>query len=103
MNSRKLQRLAGNDAAAFRRAIKGARRREFTARHLWVAENPLQPQEYLGREHGSVEAKELFRYSRVIQRGENRNGMICPGHGHDAALLTGRLVSTLDQAAWRRY
>ena len=55
---------------------------------LWVAESPLQPKEHLGREPSSVAAKEFFRYGRVIQRGENRHSSICPGPGHDDALLT---------------
>jgi hypothetical protein len=34
----------------------------FVQANLWVEENPLQTQEYLGREHGRVAGKELFRY-----------------------------------------
>jgi len=64
-------------------------------RYLWVAENPSQPKEQLGREHGSVAARELFRYSRAIQRGDNCHRTIWSGHGRDAALITRRLVLTL--------
>ena len=42
-------------------------------RHLWVAENPSQPKEHLGREHGSVAANgnHLLGWMKTRGLGDN--------------------------------